>query len=733
MDPETAIEPKIPQENASKDDAQQNVEKSDTFSAEEQMSIVKMIIQDIDADTVVLNEVKVKRAKALQHKHCAKPSEIEGTAKRGWQSDRNLGVGPAIGDAYVSTLSATGWNPDSLHFIATEENGMDNRDNLERFAKVIVGPDHANMAPEVEDYIQNKVDQGFSIFEIYRSVTYDYVDREIPTKYNEDKTKVIKYETKTERIRIERGVVENIDNLEDILIPRWGKDIQKLPHIMRVLHMYGDDILEAGKAKRFLNVDAKLVMKFQAQAGGKELDETEAIRAEHLGLSDVVDEGFRAQPIDIYRWYGWYTRKDGRREKYRFLIEPKTMTFLSGKPLRKITKTGKYPFVGGPFEKVTGKLLGDNIYTLIEDPINAINEVYNQKADFQYVTNCPVGYHKKSDGYTQGVYELEPGVSYPTEGNPNEEIFFPNIQRSMAWAEQDLRILFEVIEKRTGASTYFQTNERNATGTATRDMIVAKNSETRFGKWVNRIQAELADAVTMLMNIYQEHVPDNLETRILGEDGKRIFSKLSIETLRYNGRARMAPDISSGSKAFERQTALWAAEFLSKTVWLDPRINPKGNWLLTVDTMKRQGIGAPERYLPPEPKPELGTGKDIDGVWQRLINGEDLIIEKNWNIPSILTGLYKKKSESYFDLDEEYRPKLDALIFQLEMAYNEFVRKAQEEMIASQIAQRAISMGNAAPPGSPGMPPQGGMNAPIQQTGNAGQPGIAEEAAAGAF
>lgn len=684
---------------------------TDKFSPEEQKKIVKLVIQDIETDEQVQREFIERKKRALQHKNGEQPSIIEGITKKPWQSDRNLGVAAAISDAYHSTLFATCWNPESIHFVPTEVNDIDNKDNLERFIKVIVGKNHANVTGEIDDYIQNKIDQGFSIFEIFRKICYDWVDRKIPDGNGG-------FTVKTEKLRIEKGVIENIDNLEDILLPRWGKYLQDLPHIIRIVHINGSDLIALADEGQFVNVDAKMVLKFQQQADVSK-DGLEEVRAENLGLSDVVDDEFRAQPIDIYKWYGWYT-KGNRREKYRFIIERKTDTFLSGKPLRKITKTGKYPFVGGPFERVPGQLRGKDIFMLIEDPVNALNETFNQKADFQYVTNCPFGFHKASEGYTKGNYDLEPGVSYPTEGNPGEEVYFPNIQRSMAWAESDMRILFEVIEKRTGAATYFQTNERNTSGTATRDIIVQQQSATRFGKWVTRIQDEIAEALTMLANIYQEHIPDNLGERILGEDGKKLFRNLSVETLRYNADAKMEPDVIAGSKAYERQIALWAAGFLAQSPWMDPRINAKGNWLLTADTMKKQGIASPERYLPPEPKPELGGSRTVQDIWARLMQGEEIEVEQGWNMPEVLAGLYKKKAECYFDLDPEYRPNLDQLLFNLEVGYGEFVKTVMAEQMAAQMAQRAMGtpppaapMPNEAAPQLPEVPP----NVPTQPMG----------------
>jgi len=655
------------------------------FSSTEQKSIVKRILQDIAADEKVAESYIERRKLSLAQKNCEPPSELEGNQDniKDWQSDRNLGTAAAVADTFQSTFLAGTWNPDSIHAVATEKNDIDNKDNVERFAKWMISKSECDFMPEWNDYIQNKIDQGFACFEIYRKVWFEWIDRKIIKRDGS-------IEYKTEKKRFEKGVIENIANLDDILMPRYGTHIQKLPHIMRIVHLYGDDILDLGDNGQFENVTAKLVMTMKHLQD--KTNTIESDKAEDLELEDVVDEDFRAMPIDVYKWYGWYT-KNGRREKYRFLIEPKTETFLSGKPLRKITKTGKYPFVGGPFEKLVGQIRGKDLYEIIEDPCNAINLTFNQKADFQLVENCPIRYHKNEEGYTKAEYELEPGISYPTEGNPSEVIYAPNTQRSFAWAESDIRLLYEAIEKRTGSATYFSSNDRNASGTATRDRIVEQRSATRYGKWITQLLAEESEAITMLLNIYQENMPKNLGERVLGEDGKTLFRNLSVETIRYNADIQIAEDIIAGSKAFERETYLKAYEMLAQSVWLSPQINPKGNWKLTVDTLKRIGLPAPERYFPPEPKPEMGTSRDVENIWARLMQGEAVIPEESWNIPEVLAGLSKKSVENLFDLDPEYRVNLEDLMFKMQVAYRLFVKKVAEEQIASQIAQQAIEAG----------------------------------------
>ena len=676
--------------------------KTDKFESDEQKKIVEMICEDIKADIEVQKDWVEERKKDELMKSGGKPSDIEGLTKKAWQSNRNLGITGAVCESINASLVATCWNPDSIHYVATEKNDIDNKDNRERFAKWAVGKNEMNFTPQADDYVNNKTSQGWAIFKVYYDVWFEWIDRMIPNKGKDGRPNGT-YKTEIEKKRFEKVVIENKNDLDDILVPRYGCEIQKLPHIIDTLHLTGDKIQEYSDNKVFDNVDDGLINNLKGIALNYKKKGLEAEKAKQLSINDVTDADMKALPIDVHEWYGYY-KKDNKRERYRFRIEKETKTFLSGKPLRKITPDGKYPFVGGPFIRKPGQLKGESLPHDIKDPTNALNSIFNQKQDFQYVTNCPFGFHRAQEGYTKSAYDLEPGISYPTEGNPNESVFFPNIQRSMAWAQYDIELLFQVIEKKTGAASYFLTSESKG-ATLGRDKIVEAKSQTRFGRWVTGIQDEFCEAISMGVDLYARFAPKNLAERILGEDAKQLFPNFSRETIRYKGDARMEPDIIAGSKAYEKQLMMWGFSNLQQTIWFNPQVNPKGNWLLVRDTMKGMGYPAPDRYMPPEPQAEMGTSRTIDDIWARLMQGEVVEVDPNWNIPEILAGLYKKKGEKYFDLDKEYRPNFDNLIFQVEQAMRMFVKKLAEQAISDNIAKSIIAQ-------NPQGPPQGGQPAP---------------------
>ena len=656
-------------------------ETTDVFQPDEQGKIVDIIVKDAENDIQRKSEWLDQRELDIQHYNCEKPSIIENLTKKKWQSDRNLGLCPAIVDMYHAVLLSTCWNKDTLTFVATEENDIDNKNNLERFTKAILESE-CNVEPEIDDYVSNKLKLGFGALKIYWKVWHEWVDKRIPNK------KTGKLEIKTENMRFEKGIIECVEG-DDLLFPDFKKNLQSQPHIIHIVHIYGQDLLDMVSDGKIKNFDEEKLNKLKGRILDSRKSQLKEEQANQLGLTDITEEDVKRMEIDCHEWYGTY-KKGRKREKYRFLIEPFTQTFLAGKPLRKIVRTGKWPFVGGAFIKAPGFTLGKSLVRLIAPIVNAFNNIWNQTSDYQTVSNIPYGYHKASEGYTQQTYELEPGVSYPTEGNPAEDIYHPNLQRSYAWKYTDFQVLSELLEKLTGAAAYFLTNQRNASGTATRDTIVNQKSEVKFSLWVGRTINEISEAVTMLVNMYQDWAPPTLASRILGKDGKKLFPNLSVQTLRGNYDAKMSPNLAAGSRAFEQQMMTLLSEKLSQTIWLDPRVNPKGNWTIWADTIKAYGQYNPERWLGPEPKIEMGKSQEVEDEWYRFMQGEDFDPPMGENTMEHYIGHTQQKEEKYFDLDEEYRANFDKHLFKTELALRDFIRKRQEEMMANNMAMAMI-------------------------------------------
>ncbi len=319
---------------------------SNKYGADESKKIVEMVLKDLEVGREVMINWLTDRKKDLQCLHGDKPSIIETLTKKAWQSDRNLGMSGAICDTYQATLVSTCWNPGTIYARAIEKNDINNSQNWERFTKWAVGKVEADTFPEVDDFVRNRVSQGFSVFKIFWKVWYEWIDKRIPKKNGG-------YTIKTEKKRFEKGLIENISHLEDIIMPEYGKRIQDLPWFIEIIHKTSDEIPDLIERKIFRISDKDFIDKVKGLIADEKKKPLSEEKRKELGIADVTLGDMRVFPVDFVEWYGTYT-KNGKTEKYRFIVEEQTRTLCAGKPLRKITRTGKIPYVGGPLIRLPG-------------------------------------------------------------------------------------------------------------------------------------------------------------------------------------------------------------------------------------------------------------------------------------------------------------------------------------------------------------------------------------------
>lgn len=663
--------------------------KSDTFGLDEQKTLVDMLKKQLESDIVSMNDWIEQRAKDIEMYEGAPPSVIESLDKESWMSDRNMGLVASNCDAYQATLMATCYNTESLHFTATAENDVDHKDDLEKFTKWGLSSKEANFAPQVDDFIHNKITQGISYFHTRWDVTYKWVDRRIPK--HDDEGNFIKYDIETERVRFEKGVIENISDVSDLIFPEHGNTLQEKHHLIHRIKMSARDIVDYGKNGQFVNIDAEYIKKLKEHCFNNRLTLLGDKKSEALGIKSgdsMTDNDLSIFPIEVFNWYGTIKKENGNEEEYRITFEPKTMKFLAGKPLRKINRACKRPFVGQPLIRRPGRVHGKSLPKLIGDISNAFNNIFNQKSDFQFVENCPTGFYNPDEAFQGENRKLIPGMMHPT-ADPNS-VNFPNFQRSMAWAQIDFQVLLEVLERATGAAAYFMSNSKGVSGTATRDTIINEKSETRFGMWVLRIIQDITEAIMMWIEMYQDWAPPTLGDRILGEDGKKLFKNFSIETIMGGYDAIIEPDIISGSKSLEREIAKGTYDLLSVSPWMSPMMNPKGSWKLTVDTIKKLGLLNVEQYMPPQPAAQFVDTKYVKDKWAELKQGQMPQIEQGEDVMELYMGMTELSETKRNELDPEYLPNLDLFIFKLNVAMMKQMQQMMNEAQANKMAMGMI-------------------------------------------
>ena len=666
---------------------------TDAFGANEQKEVVRKVKLCLEADLQQMKDWIADRELDLKMYEGEKPSIIEDLDKEDWQSDRNLGITAATCDAYQATLLATCFNEERIHWKPTESSDSTRADNLEKFTKWALGPQEADVHDDIDDFIHNRITQGVSYLKIGWKVWYKWMDRRIPKFLGEGPgKKFTKYEIKTEEVRFERGYIENIDDVSDLIYPTAGDNLQTKDHLIHRIRTTADKVIERGGSKEYMNVDAEYKKKLRKQYYDTSLNTLKDVKLDQLGIKssdDVTDDLMKNFEVTLFEWYGLHKKEKGNEEEYRFIVDVNNMTFLAGKPLRKINRKAKRPFVGGGLIRRPGIVQGKSLPRLIADPVNAFNNVYNQKSDFQYVQNCPYFFYDPNDPLVKTVYVLRPGRGYPAE-NP-DKIKFNNNASSMAWAQQDYELLFQVIERLTGAASYFMSNKQGVSGTATRDAIINEKSETRFGLMVKRLIKDISEAITMFVNQYQDWAPPGLGERVLGDNGKQLFPNMSVETLMGDYDAYISPDIIAGSKTLEREIALWGLEALTMSPWFDPTVNPRGNWELYNNAAKRMGMDNIDGMMPPKPMAAWGQLEVVSSKWNQIKQGEIPEIKPGDDIMALFMGFTDLKTTKYDELEEEYQPVFDQFFFKVSVGMFQQVKKMQEEKMATAIAMQHIN------------------------------------------
>ena len=669
---------------------------SDKFGDDEATKIVKMVMLDVETGYNAQKEWLEIKKKEVQHIHGEKPSVIQNLKKRDWMSDINLNLMAGIHDIFQATILSTCYNPNSLHFFPTEEGDVDNRDNLAKFAKWGLSESEADFFPEVDDFIQNRVAHGFSCFKVYWEVRYQWVDKRIPVYSSKNDNVVIGYKVEPENRRFERGVIKNLDNIDDVLMPAYGNKIDDLPFFIEVMHLTFNDLLDMDDMGMLENFDAKEMKdKFKSNINHISADDIRHKKLEITKLKEVDSENLTNTVLDLYLWHGEY-EKDGKREKYQMMIEPISETFLFGKPVRKLNRSGRMPYVGGPLRGTPGMLRGGSLTMLIANLVNALNNNYNQTSDYQYAENLPWGIANLTElGLSGAKQELEPGILLDSDAeNVKDKVFFPNLSRSLAWSYQDKDFLLAMIERLTGAASYFLTSDAKKQ-TATHDAIVDEKSDTKFGLWVKRMMVDICQAVNMWLELYQDNAPVTLGERVLGEDGKKLFKNLSIDDLRGRYDTKMIPDITHGSKAYEQKLAMWGLQLSMSNPWFNPELNARGSWKITSEAMKKMGYQDIEEYLPPQPKEKMGTGKEVEEEFTKMKQGDVFNPPPEGVTPLAMEhyeGHMRQKEEKYNEIPEEYRPTFDAHIHATYRNMMDFVAKKKNEQMAERVAMRAGKM-----------------------------------------
>jgi len=385
--------------------------------------------------------------------------------------------------------------------------------------------------------------------------------------------------------------------LDRFYIQPGQSDLNKEPIIERIPHYY-DDLKQLELLGRVKNITEKIQPQVDSQIVskmGKQLAE-----AERIAICNIKR---RVYPMDVLEWYGHYDYdNDGFAEEIMVAIEKETETLISAIPLHKIQKKGLRPYDKHDFIPRELNFYAFGIIEIMLPLAEEADACLRQIRDANTIGIQRFGFYDASGDYNPETHTIAPLKMYPVS-NPQQSVYFPDISVPTERLIATLRVIFDLIERVTAASSYIMGKESEivgGSGTATRTNAIVMNAEQRFDLPAQRLRESFASMLTKILHQVQMNLPPGLEREVLGEKGEPIFqeNELVKERIAAELDAYIDGDPAMGDKNTQRQIA----GFVYSTLLQNPIVasDPAKIYQSTAELLETYGKH-PEQYLGPRP------------------------------------------------------------------------------------------------------------------------------------
>ena len=543
--------------------------------------------------------------------------EIKEEAVRNYEGVEKI-TGPWDGSSNVSTMVSTiaadmihaklfpmVYNPDLLHFQAVEKNDVEQVENNKILMRWALTKDMEHTQDKIDEILHRLIVEGTIAVKRQWETYYTYVTRVVANSVT-DKGE-IKYKVKYDRIKRERErwIIRDIDH---VYINFNAENEQRCDYIIDEVYYTLPMLREFQKEGLILeDVDMDEV----AAAVEKTFDPDGTIKARHdaSGLESYYSR-IESYPIKTYEGYVKYDVNDDQvREECVFLTLPEQKLYLAGKPLHCVSRRGKRPWLIRPFLKRPGVIYGKGIPELVRHLHKEMNIIHNQRIDAGNMVIAPFFFYRAASGMDPEEITVKPATGIPLD-DPQRDVFFPNYNASrLSVSFQEESILMDLVEKLTFLTPAMLGRETANRPTARGTLAVIAQGEQKFGLLAARMGKIISDLISDTRNDYEENLPEGIEQRILGGDGKPIWGKLSPENIAGDYDAIQDLDLTAGGSSFEKQ----ADQIIFQTMANDPYVNQNAAfaWELRANYLLAMGKKNIEKLIGPKPDMELNEG-DIE-------------------------------------------------------------------------------------------------------------------------
>jgi len=580
------------------------------LTEEQEKELVDIVIQDFDTAVEARNqkiygtntkgdeldwEGKYKLIIQKYEGHTEKPLKT-------WMSSGTTRISTAIIETIHAKLFPAVWNENLINWKPVEATDIETVKRINKLMPWVIKV-RMKMRRVVDDIIKYTCKMGTCITKVSWEVSKKDIGNVEPIISQDEMGNPMPVMDETGNPITQKVLdIKEKPKLEIVPLDRFyiqpGQfDINKEPVIERIAYYYSD-LEQLQLQGRLKNVNEKLKPQVDQEIVSKlskELSE-----AERISICNVKR---RVYPMDVLEWYGSYDYdNDGFMEDCVVDIEYKTKTLISAIPLHKIQKKGLRPYDKHDLIPRELKFYAIGLIELVMPLAEEADACLRQIRDANTIGIQRFGFYDASGDYNPETHTIAPLKMYPVT-DPQRSVYFPDISVPIESLIATLRVVFDLIERLTAASSYIMGKESDivgGSGTATRTQAIVMNAEQRFDLPAQRLRETLSQTLTKILHQVQMNLPAGMEREVLGEKGEPIFqeNELVKERIAAELDAYIEGDPGMGDKNTERQIA----GFVYSTLLQNPIVmsDPAKIYNATSDLLETYGKNV-ETYLGPRP------------------------------------------------------------------------------------------------------------------------------------
>ena len=640
---------------------------------------------------------------------------------------------PWIGSSNISTMVTTvsadllhaklfpmAWNPSTMYWEGREIHDKEKAEDIKVIMSWVVGPAEMKLEPIIDDILHCLVVDGTIIVKKRWVDYWTYITRLVPKvtakAIIENR---VEYKVKYDYIKREKCVID-LKPIERVYFPySGGSNEDDLPHIIEEVWYTLADLREM-KADGLISnkVDVE-----QLKADMDGLEEFSGTERERMAAEGTVPVNTRKEAHKI-KCYEAYLKEDinddEKREDIIVLMAANPKKWLSGKPLHAVSRIGKQPWIIRPFLRRPGRIYGKSIPELTRHLHNELDAIHNQRIDAGNMAIAPYFFYRAHSGTQPRNITVGPATGVPLD-DPQRDVQFPNFPTyGLQVSFQEERIVMELIERLTFLTPAMMGKELASRPTVRGTLAVMSQGEQKFSLLARRVQYIICDILSSIRQSYEENMPPEMQSRILGKEGEPVFSHLSPETIAGGYDVKMILDLTAGNVGMEREINT----IVMQTMRFDPLVqqNPAYGWEICKDYLVSLNKKNVERLIGPKP-PTDEDDNDAEDIFYQIQQEKNIHPPLNINIKALSKLIELRNSPLFDKLTDEAKIIFIRYIQEAKIAY---AQAMQERM--TQYAQSNRGAGGAQEPGAAG----GITSSPGFRTpSGAGSPGQAQPGGGG--